>query len=199
MQKSAALVAMVAAILLLPARAEAKDESGFGYRIVSPGVFRGGRPGKDEKIEWLAAQGIRNIINLQGSGAKFQPGEKPEEIAKSEETARRLGLGYFRRPFSSGNKYSLSPEERANVLSSVALLKQSSQHPIYLHCFFGVDRTGVTIAAFRILAQGCSFEEARDEMYREGGPWTKYVTEGQLPFLQELTAFERPNQRECPL
>lgn len=189
---------ILAALILLPTLAQAGDSS-FGYRPVSPGVFRGGRPASDEKIQWLSGQGVRSIINLQGFGSSVQPGETPEEIAKSEETARRLGLEYFRRPFSAGNSYTLNPEERANIINSVGLMKDTALQPVYVHCFFGVDRTGITVAAYRILSQGCSFEKARDEMYKEGNFWTKYVTEGQLPFLRELTAMERPDERECPL
>lgn len=194
------LFVVLAASLLSPvASSAAGGNSGFGYRQVSPGVFRGGRPAKDEKIQWLADQGIRNIVNFQGNGMQSQPGEKPEEIARAEEAAKRLGLGYFRRPFSTGSSYVLPPEERATILNTVELMKNPAMHPIYVHCFFGVDRTGVTVASFRILAQGCSFEKARDEMYKEGGPWTKYATQGQLPFLQDLTKMERPDERACPL
>lgn len=174
-------------------------EGGFGYRFVSPGIFRGGRPGKDTSMQFLVDKGIRNVVNLQGLGASFQPGEKESDIARSEELARRLGMGYFRRPFATGKDYQLKQEERERILSAVELLRDPAMQPIYVHCFFGVDRTGVTIASYRILVEGCSFEKARDEMYREGGPWTPNVTEGQLPFLQELTSFQRPGPERCPL
>lgn len=189
-------IVILSALLFWPTEPQA---STFSYKPVSPGIFRGVRPRNEEKLRWLADQGIRNIINLQGTGTPFQPGEKPGQIAESERIARSLGLGYFKTPFSSGEDNPLSPEERVNVLATVSLLRDTSLHPIYVHCFFGADRTGVAVAAFRILAQGCSFEKARDEMYLEGGAWTERVTRGQLPFLQELTTRERPPASECPL
>lgn len=196
------LIALLMVLCSTPAHADkttGRDESGFGFRPVAPGVFRGGRPGREKLMQFLADKGIRHIINLQGKGMQSQPGEKPGEIAESEEQAHRLGIGYHRHPFSSGSDYELSPEERAHVLSAVEKLGDPAHHPIYVHCFFGVDRTGVTVASFRILKQGCSFEKAKAEMYKEGGPWTPYVTKGQLPFLQELTTFGRPGEENCPL
>lgn len=193
---------LILALALFPAAPgafAARDDGGFGFRPVAPGIYRGGRPGKEKLIQFLADKGVRNIVNLQGRSMQSQPGEKPHEIAESEEQARRLGIGYHRHPFSSGSDHPLSPEERATVLAAVEKLADVSLHPIYVHCFFGVDRTGVTVASFRILKQGCSFEKARDEMYKEGGPWTPHVTRGQLPFLQELTTYGRPGPESCPL
>lgn len=178
---------------------KALDESGFGFRQVSPGVFRGGRPGREKLMRFLSEKGIRNIVNLQGKGMQSQPGEKPREIAESEDLARRLGMGYHKHPFSTGTEYVLSQEDRAAVFAAVEKLGDPANYPIYVHCFFGVDRTGVTVASYRILKQGCSFEKAKEEMYKEGGPWTPYVTKGQLAFLEELTGYERPGLENCPL
>jgi protein tyrosine/serine phosphatase len=176
-----------------------RDESGFGFRQVSPGVFRGGRPGKEKLMRFLSEKGIRNIVNLQGKGLQSQPGEKPREIAESEDLARRLGMDYHKHPFSTGTDHALTEEDRAAVFSAVDKIAEPANHPIYVHCFFGVDRTGVTVASYRILKQGCSFEKAKEEMYKEGGPWTPYVTKGQLAFLEELTGYERPGVENCPL
>ncbi len=185
--------------LLCSGNGWAGDESGFGFREVSPGIYRGGRPGKEKSLQFLSQKGIRNIINLQGKGLPSQPGEKPEEIAESERIALGLGLGYHRHPLATGSDHVLDEEDRTAVLAAVEKMSSPELQPVYLHCFFGVDRTGVTVASFRILKQGCSFEKAREEMYREGGPWTPYVTRGQLPFLQEVAAWNRPGEEHCPL
>lgn len=56
-------------------------------------------------------------------------------------------------------------------------LKETS---VLVHCTFGRDRTGVVIAAYRMIKQGWTFEEAHDEMKEFAGGIQR---PGHMPFF----------------
>ena len=50
---------------------------------------------------------------------------------------------------------------------AVALIRQADK-PVLVHCRYGADRTGAVIAAYRILEQGWTNEDAIEEMVHGG-------------------------------
>ena len=44
------------------------------------------------------------------------------------------------------------------------MLDDERNHPIFLHCLHGKDRTGLMVAIFRMARQGWSFDKAYTEM-----------------------------------
>jgi hypothetical protein len=54
----------------------------------------------------------------------------------------------------------------------LAIVKDAPK-PIYVHCRAGVDRTGVVAAAYRVLIEGTSAQDAIAEMARFQSPWQR--------------------------
>jgi protein tyrosine phosphatase (PTP) superfamily phosphohydrolase (DUF442 family) len=113
---------------------------------VSPQLFRGGQP-SSEGLGFLADLGVGIIVNLR-------PGDHPEE----EEEASRLGMRYISIPWQC---YHPNDAAMANFLT---VLRENPGKKIFVHCELGSDRTGMSIAAYRMSAQGWTAEEAMTEM-----------------------------------
>ncbi len=60
--------------------------------------------------------------------------------------------------------YDISPKKLTQALQ---IIRQSPK-PLLVHCQYGADRTGAVIAAYRIVEQGWSKEEAIREMQYGG-------------------------------
>lgn len=55
----------------------------------------------------------------------------------------------------------------SQLLQAVELIEQLKE-PVVVHCWHGSDRTGAVVAAYRILKQGWSKEQAISEMVNGG-------------------------------
>jgi protein tyrosine phosphatase (PTP) superfamily phosphohydrolase (DUF442 family) len=125
---------------------------------VSPQLFRGGQP-SSEGLEFLAGLGVGIIVNLR-------PGDHPEEEAE----ARRLGMRYVSIPWQC---YHPNDAAMANFLT---VLRENPDKKIFVHCEFGTDRTGMSIAAYRMSAQGWTAKEAMTEMQIFGFSSSHHLT-----------------------
>lgn len=125
---------------------------------VSPQLLRGGQP-SSEGLELLAKMGVGIIVNLR-------PGEHPEEEAQ----ANKLGMRYVAIPW-----HCYHPNDAA-MAAFLTLLHENPDKKIFVHCELGTDRTGMSVAAYRISAQGWSAEEAMKEMQAFGFSSSHHVT-----------------------
>ena len=51
--------------------------------------------------------------------------------------------------------------------------RKRAPKPVYVHCMDGLDRTGVLIAAYRVLVENVDSETAIAEVRRYGTPWIR--------------------------
>ncbi len=116
------------------------------YRV-SADLYRCEQPGAGE-IDDLKALGVRSILNLRNHHT-----DSP--------AFARAGFVLLAEPMNAG-------EVTEDLL--VAALRQfhSAPKPVIVHCWHGSDRTGVFVAAYRIVFQGWTREAAIDE-FRHGG------------------------------
>lgn len=119
---------------------------GNAYRV-SADLYRCEQPSK-ENIADLKALGVRSILNLRNyhtDSADFT----------------KAGFTLLAQPMNAG-------EVTEDLL--VAALRQfrDAPKPVIVHCWHGSDRTGVFVAAYRIVFQGWTREAALDE-FRNGG------------------------------
>ena len=173
-----------------------------GFRAVTATLFRGGRPRNEAEMQLLVQKGIHTIVNLQGDAMQILPGEKPQEIENARQMAEHFGLRFFHLPFVAGAK--LDEDGQKMVLEVVRVMEDPQLQPVYVHCNVGADRTGVAVAAFRILHQNCSYDKARAELIENGQLWTPLLTASQMSFLRDLAAdparfSHPPSAAHCPL
>jgi len=122
---------------------------------VAPGIYRGAQPAK-EGYATLKKMGIKTVVNLRNGH-----GEKDDVEA--------LGMKSVEIPFTT---FSVDPEKVKKVL---AILKDKSNLPVFIHCMEGKDRTGVVAAVYRMDVDGWSLKDADAEMLSYGFHhiWTK--------------------------
>lgn len=125
---------------------------------VAEGIYRGGRPRK-AGIKELKAMGIKTIINLDG----IAPMQETDDGRDERQWTTEAGIKYIYIP--------MSPITAPTTESIDAALKQMldpANHPVFVHCYRGSDRTGMVIAAYRITIDGWTVEKAFEEMKQYG-------------------------------
>ncbi len=116
---------------------------------VSPVLWRGAQPTK-EGFKALEQAGVKTIINLRSYH---------DDSSLLEGTQ----LHYVSIPMDAWH-----PDEKdlALFLRAVQLASSDpSRYPIFVHCQQGRDRTGYSVATYRMVMQDWSAEDAIKEMY----------------------------------
>jgi tyrosine-protein phosphatase SIW14 len=112
---------------------------------VTPRLYRGAQP-TTQGFEALAGLGINIVVDLRGSRE-----DERERVTK-------LGMQYVAIPW-----HCPFPKDDA-FAQFLTLLRQNPGKKVFVHCRLGDDRTGMTVAAFRIAEQGWTAQEAMNEM-----------------------------------
>ena len=152
------------------------------FCVVTPDVlWRGARPDKDGAA-WLIRQGVRTIVNLE-----LILDDKPAFGQATVADANNYEVGYFRIHDWEPLPILAPTVVDEHVAHFLAIVSQQPK-PVYVHCRSGMNRTGVMVAAYRVLIEGVSDEEAIEEMRRYRGQWfeadAKYIR-GLLPKRRE--------------
>lgn len=114
---------------------------------VDDGLYRSRQPDR-QGFEEARRKGIRTVINLRSShtDAKLVDG---------------LGLKLIEIPM---NAWDL---DEGRILAALRAI-QTSPKPVLIHCEHGADRAGVVSAAYRVVVQGWSKDEAVAELKKGG-------------------------------
>ena len=123
-------------------------------------LFRGPRPTEADLKQF------KYDVNLEVGWFEFLHGECKQE----QDWCRDLGVNYIHRPMSD-----LLPPYIGELRTLVWDLQKFTSRPTLVHCLHGEDRTGMVVAAWRILVQGWSPEKAIDEMYSFGFHRVPYI------------------------
>ena len=59
------------------------------------------------------------------------------------------------------------PEDE-DTIRFLKVMRDPENHPVFVHCAHGADRTGFMVAAYRVVEQGWTVEEAVAEMHNFG-------------------------------
>ncbi|MFT3830234.1 MAG: tyrosine-protein phosphatase [Opitutaceae bacterium] len=114
---------------------------------VSPELYRCEQPTTADLAD-LRALGIRTVLNLR------KHHDDPDAFAAA-------GLKLLAEPMNAG-------EVTEELLVSALRQFREAPKPVAVHCWHGSDRTGVFVAAYRIVFQGWARKDAIDE-FRHGG------------------------------
>ena len=137
------------------------------FCVVTPNVlWRGARPDKDGAA-WLVQRGVRTIVNLE-----LILDDKRAFGDATVEDANNYELGYFRVHDWEPLRILAPSIADDHVAHFLAIVSQQPK-PVYVHCRYGENRTGVMVAAYRVLIEGVRNEEAIEEMSRYKALWLK--------------------------
>jgi tyrosine-protein phosphatase SIW14 len=117
---------------------------------VSPTLYRGAQPRRDGLTN-LLRMGIELVVDLRD-------GERLEE----RDAVTKLGMEYVAIPWLCNQP---DNETTARFLT---LLRDNRDKRIFVHCYYGTDRTGMMIAAMRMTEEKWTAAEARKEMNAYG-------------------------------
>ena len=117
-------------------------------------LYRGAQP-RGEGYEELKKLGISIVVDLRNSKPVNGEGGETREQMKVE----AAGMRYVEIPTSA----IFGPTE-AQVAKFLQLLHDNPQEKIFVHCYFGDDRTGVMVATYRIAVDHWTSDEAYNEM-----------------------------------
>ena len=133
------------------------------FAKVSDVLYRGAQPNA-EGFAKLKKLGIKTIVNLRAfkSDRKHLTG---------------LGLKYYHISFKVHH-----PEDE-DVAAFLKIVTNPANHPVFVHCKAGVDRTGMMVAIYRIVIQNRSKKDALDEMKNMGYHKIFYMIENYVEKL----------------
>jgi hypothetical protein len=171
------------------------------FCVVAPQMlWRGERPTRMD-AQWLLEQHVGTVVSLQLDDRRaFEAVTLGQDFVHTVAYFHVAGFSPL---------HLLSPEHVDTHLALFVAIAKAAPKPIYVHCRAGVDRTGVLTAAYRVLVDGVSRDQAIAEMARYHSPWqsidARYIRglsqERRQQILRKAAAWEarlRPTaQIEC--
>ena len=137
----------LSAVATQPVGATPKDIPGVkNFARVSPILCRGAQPSSEGFAE-LKKLGIRTIVNFRSTHS-------------DRDRLKGLGLRYVH-VSSVANEV-----EEKEMVAFLKVLEDPANHPVFVHCRRGADRTGCAVATYRVVAEGWTAEGAIAEMRR---------------------------------
>ncbi|HEY1186771.1 MAG TPA: dual specificity protein phosphatase family protein [Gemmata sp.] len=137
------------------------------FRVVENGVlYRSGQPTPTGLDRVIREYGIKTVVTLRAS--KRNTYDSPQDAWEEDVCAAR-GLNHVRivpRVWGADEKGEI-PAEQA-VQEFLAVMEKKENHPVLVHCFAGIHRTGTMCAVFRMQYHGWSAERAMAEMQLYG-------------------------------
>jgi len=141
-----------------PARTKARYSELPNFHQVNVQLYRGAQP-LAGGLQTLKEIGIKTIINLRHDAAQTR--------AEGDE-ALRLGLRYYSVPMPDLRL------PRDEIIQQVfEIITAAENHPVFVHCHHGNDRTGTIIACYRISHDGWTATKARKEAEKIGMSWAQ--------------------------
>jgi protein tyrosine/serine phosphatase len=143
----------------------------YNFGEVEPSrIYRAGQPSPLFLRRLVKREQIRTLVNLRGK----TPGYESAFAARHGLRLYSFNLSAHRAPRDD------------DVASFLAILSDSENHPILVHCRNGADRTGYMLGIYRVSTSGWSLEKAAREMTRyfqleRRNPLPKQVVRDQAP------------------
>ena len=126
----------------LPAAQAVELDGVENLHRVSAELYRSGQP-TPQGFSNLQALGIRSVLNLR-------------EYHNDTWRARHTDMHLMAYPVAAGKVTA------ADIENCLRLIAQSPK-PVLVHCWHGSDRTGIVVAAYRIVFEGISVQAAEAE------------------------------------
>ena len=128
------------------------------------GLYRGAQP-SPEGIRQLANMGIKTIVSLR---------RHSRDMDEERAVAEQLGIRWVNIPVRVWWRPS-----REQIQQFLTIAADPSTRPVFVHCRLGRNRTGLMVAAYRMVQQDWTPQHAHAEAGRFGlVPWnlmTRYL------------------------
>ncbi len=118
------------------------------FAEVSPVLWRGAQPTAAGFAE-LRRRGVKTIVNLRSTHS-------------DRDKLAGTGLQYVHFRCNAWHA------EAEDVVKFLKVVQDPNNQPVFVHCQHGADRTGVMVAAFRMVEQGWTADDTIDEVRRFG-------------------------------
>lgn len=122
---------------------------------IAPGIYRSAQP---------SIAGFAELEKAGGKSVLCLCSGYPDVLASSD-TMIRVHYVHL-------NPLHLRDED---IASALRVMSSASERPLLVHCHHGSDRTGAVCAAYRIVFQGWSKEDAIAEMTRGGFGYHRFL------------------------
>lgn len=136
------------------------------FRAVHPGVlYRSGQMSVAGLKRVVKDHGIKTVISFRGAD---QEGDAHPD-ADEEAFCRKAGIAYFRIATNAGWLAETGANSADNrVKRFCEILSDPKYHPVLVHCYAGIHRTGAYCAIYRMACENWSAEQAIEEMKQLG-------------------------------
>jgi len=138
---------------------------------VSETLLRGAQPSAQGLAE-LKKLGVTTIVDLRGNSGP---------VAWERAQVESLGMRFVNIPVLGW-----SAPDSAKVAQFLKVVQQDPTQKIFVHCYYGEDRTGVMVATYRIAQQNWTPEQAAAEMNSFGFHYHLYP--GMKTYVREFPA-----------
>jgi protein tyrosine/serine phosphatase len=118
---------------------------------VTDTLYRGAQP-SSAGFKTLQQMGVGIVVDFR---------DERGEIASESKAVQTLGMKYVSIPWSGSAKPST-----IQVVQFLDLVRENPQAKIFVHCKRGADRTGVMVAAYRIVVEHKDVSDAVAEMHQ---------------------------------
>jgi protein tyrosine phosphatase (PTP) superfamily phosphohydrolase (DUF442 family) len=130
-------------------------------------LWRGGKP-DTTGAAWLLDNDVKSIVNLE-----LLLDDVSSLTSAKVTSAAQYDVNYFRiRNFEP--VVALAPSLQDQQIAEFLAVMAVTPKPVYVHCRSGQNRTGVNVAAYRVLIEGVAIETAVAEMEKYQGIWFSY-------------------------
>lgn len=143
------------------------------FRTVSPGVlYRSGQMTTEGLTQKVREHGLKTVVSLRE--LRDKDGKTDADHAEIE-FCRNNGVRHL---VLTPMQWRREQEEHAPVEENLAaflkLMNDPTNHPVLVHCFAGIHRTGGYVAMYRMQFDRWTAEEAVEEMKTMGTPRTTF-------------------------
>jgi protein tyrosine/serine phosphatase len=152
--KSLGFLVLAAALFLgaPPARSQtAQNPEGIpNFARVTDTLYRGAQP-SSAGFNALQHMGVGIVVNFRNEA---------KETSTEKDAVESLGMKYVGIPWSGRD----NPSD-AQIVQFLDLVRDNPKTKIFIHCQRGADRTGTMVAAYRVVVQHQSVQDAVSEMH----------------------------------
>ena len=122
------------------------------FHKVNENIYRSGQPSEDEFKSLYTFNEIRSVLNLRENNS-----DKDEIDSVNARREKKIKL--YEISLDTGN---ITEEDLYKILTVI----RDAPKPLLIHCWHGSDRTGCAVAAYRIIFENWSVEDAVSELMK---------------------------------